>query len=130
MEAVCILLCQKYRQSRREVDSGKIVYKSRCRLIISEYNNIRARLLNSPVLEDTNLMLYSINETTLIKWFKNEVRRDEITLLMQGLSPPQQPLCAAESLPPAQELSASPGPPSNQSSHHHQARRYNWKSKM
>ena len=93
------------------MDSGKVVYKSRWRLIISEYNSIRARLLNSPVLEDTNLMLYSINETTLIKWFKNEVRRDEITLLMQGLSPPQQPLCAAESLPPAQELSASPGPP-------------------
>ena len=56
-------------------------------------------------------MLYSINETTLIKWFKNQVRRDEITLLMQGLTPPQQPLCANESLPPAKELPTSPGPP-------------------
>ena len=107
---MCILLCQKYRQSRREVDLGKVMYKSRWRLIISEYNSIRARLLNSPVLEETNLMLYSINETTLIKWFKNEVRRDEITLLMQGLSPPQQPLCATESLPPARKLPSSPHP--------------------
>ena len=83
VEALCILLCQKYRQSRKEVDLGKAVYKSRWRLIISEYNNIRERLLNSPVLETTScsLMLYSINETTLIKWFKNEARRDEITLL-------------------------------------------------
>lgn len=56
-------------------------------------------------------MLYSINETTLIKWFKNQVRRDEITLLMQGLAPPQQPLCADESLPPAKELPTSPDPP-------------------
>ena len=111
VEAVCILLCQKYRQSRREVDSGKVTYKSRWKLIISEYNSVRARLLNSPVLEETNLMLCSINETTLIKWFKNEVRRDEITLLMQGLTPPQQPLCANESLPPARKLPSSPGPP-------------------
>ena len=108
---MCILLCQKYRQSRRVVDSGKVTYKSRWKLIISEYNSIRARILNSPVLEETNLMLYSINETTLIKWFKNEVRRDEITLLMQGLTPPQQPLCANESLPPARKLPSSPGPP-------------------
>lgn len=85
VEAVCILLCQKYRQSKREVDSGKITYKSRWKLIISEYSSIRARLLNSPVLEEINLMLYSINQTTLVKWFKDEVRRQEITLLMQGL---------------------------------------------
>ena len=112
VEAVCILLCQKYPQSRREVqDSGKAAYTSRWRLIISEYNSIRARLLNSSVLEETNLMLYSINETTLIKWFKNEVRRDEITLLMQGISPPQQTLCANESLPPARKLPSSPGLP-------------------
>ena len=111
MEAVCILLCQKYKQSQRVVDSGKVSYKSRWKLIISEYHSIRARLLNSPVLEETNLMLYSINETTLIKWFKMEARRDEITLLMQGLTPPQQPLCANESLPPAKKLPSSSGPP-------------------
>ena len=55
-------------------------------------------------------MLYSINETTLIKWFKNEVQCDEIALLLRGLSPPQQPLCADESLPPATKLPSSPDP--------------------
>ena len=49
-------------------------------------------------------MLYSINETILIKWFKNEVRRDDITLLMQSLTPPQRPLCANESLSPAKNF--------------------------
>ena len=38
--------------------------------------------LNSPVLEETNLMLYLINKTTLVKWFKNKVQHDDITLLM------------------------------------------------
>ena len=38
--------------------------------------------LNSPVFEETNLMLYLINKTTLVKWFKNKVRHDDITLLM------------------------------------------------
>ena len=56
-------------------------------------------------------MLYSINQTTLVKWFKDEVRRQEITLLMQGLSPPQQQLCADESLLPARKLPSSPSPP-------------------
>ena len=56
--------------------------QSRWRLVISEYNSVRAELLNSPVLEETNLMLYLINETTLGKWFKNKLRHDDITLLM------------------------------------------------
>lgn len=126
-EALFNLLC---RQSRKGVDSGKVVYRFRWRLIIADYNNIRVRLINSPVLEDTNLMLYSINETTVIKWFKNEVRRHEITLLMQGPSLPQPLLCAAECLPPAQKLLANPGPHSSQSPPHHWTRKYNWENKI
>ena len=56
-------------------------------------------------------MLYSINETTLIKWFKDSTRINEIKLLMQGLSPPQPPLTTiSESLPPAKVRPSSPGP--------------------
>ena len=80
---------------------------------MSEYNSVRARLLNSQaLLEGTNLMLYTINETTLVKWFKASSRRNEIKLLMQGLSPPQPPLSMdSESLPPAKICPSQQGPP-------------------
>ena len=76
-----------------------------------EYNGVRARLLNSQArLEGTNLALFNI-ETTLIRWYKDSVRRDEIKLLMQGLSPPQPELCATDRLSPAQSLPSSSGQP-------------------
>jgi hypothetical protein len=53
--------------------SGKR-YTSRWRLMISAYSGIRARLCNSfKLLEETNISLSasSINETTLIKWYKD-----------------------------------------------------------
>jgi len=89
VEALCILLCQKFPHPRREVNAGtgRPVYTSRWKCILSEYNSVRARLLNSQaLLEGTNLVLYTVNETTLLHWYKNSVRRDEIKLLMQGLS--------------------------------------------
>ena len=112
VEALCLLLCEKFPQSRREVHAGKPSTTSRWKLILSEYNSVRARLLNSQaLLEGTNLMLYAINETTLIRWHKNSVRRDEIRLLMQGLSPPQPQFTTdTNSLPPAKSLLSGPGP--------------------
>ncbi len=42
------------------------------------YNSVR-RLLNCiQVTTDTTLALYPINKTTLLKWFKNKVRHDEV----------------------------------------------------
>ena len=55
-------------------------------------------------LEGTNLIPYNINETTLIKWYKDSVRRDDIRMLMQELPPPQHQLVAKERLPPVKEL--------------------------
>ena len=112
VEALCLLLCEKFPQSRREVHAGKPCTTSRWKLILSEYNSVRARLLNSQVLlEGTNLMLYAINQTTLVRWHKNSSRRDEIRLLMQGLSPPQPQFTTdPNSLPPAKSLQSGPGP--------------------
>ena len=37
-------------------------------IVLSDYNSIRQRLLNSEtLLESTNLVLFSINETTLVR---------------------------------------------------------------
>ena len=42
-------------------------YLSRWKLVLQDYNSIRARLFNSErVLEETDLALYVINQTTLV----------------------------------------------------------------
>ena len=112
VEALYLLLCEKFPQSSREVHAGKPFTISRWKLIISEYNSVRARLLNSQaLLEGTNLMLYTINQTTLVRWHKNSSRRDEIRLLMQGLSPPRPQFTTdPNSSPPAKSLQSGPGP--------------------
>ena len=79
-------------------------------MVLSAYNSVRARLLNSQaLLEETNLVLYNLNEATLIRWYKNSIRRDEIKTLTQGLSLPLEQPCATDPLPPAQERPSSPG---------------------
>ena len=44
-----------------------VMYASRWKLVVCEYNNIRSHVYNSQaLLEGTNLMLYSINEGVLV----------------------------------------------------------------
>ena len=111
VEVLCILLYQRHSISKREVKAGKVVCTTRWRLVISDYKSIRARLLNTTALDGVNLVLFTINETTLVKWYMNDVRRDEIRMLMQGLPPSQPQLCADDDLLPAKELPSSPAPP-------------------
>ena len=67
--------------------------------------------MNSEVLvDDTNLTLFTINECTLTKWFKNRLRREEVTTLLQGVALPPSSATTPD-LPEAQEKPASPGPP-------------------
>ena len=114
VEAICIHLCDRFPQARRQITAdGRKVYSSWWRLILSDYNAMQARLVNSQrLLEDTNLTLFTINERTLVSWYKDTVRRDEIKILMQGLSLPAPPFCSSILLPPAQQCpSAPPDPP-------------------
>ena len=87
------------------------------KLVLSAYNQIRGRLRNSQLLsEQTDLALYSLNETTLTKWlvkcnyltttikvdqvftclatyhgrYKNKTRQEKIKTLIQGKSLPVQ----------------------------------------
>ena len=70
MEAICILLTDKHPHPRRHSSPGqqRRGFTSRWKLVLSEYNAIRSRLFNShALLEGTNLVLYAINETTLVR---------------------------------------------------------------
>jgi hypothetical protein len=112
VEAICIRLCDKITQpTRNKLPSGRLVYVSRWKAILSEYNNIRARLLNShALLERTGLTLYNINESTLTRWYKNMSRVQEVRTLLQGLSLPLTATCASESLPEACTQTSEPQP--------------------
>ena len=56
--------------------------------------------MNSPsLLERTGLTLYNINESTLVGWYKNTSRVQEVRTLLQGLDLPSVEACTAESLP-------------------------------
>lgn len=70
VEAICIRLCDKHTQPRRSVESGRRGYVSRWKLILEEYSKVQSRLFNSSTLmAETNLALYTINETTLRQWY-------------------------------------------------------------
>lgn len=111
-------LCETITQPHRERHYGqRECYTSRWKLILEEYNCVRARLLNSAaLLEGTDLALFPINETTLVRWYKNTTRTNEVKLLLQGRSLPGSQLsCASDSLPPAQSRPCSlPPPPDDQ----------------
>ena len=100
VEAICICLCDRITQpTKSKLPSGRQIYISRWKAILSEYN-IRVRLLNShTLLEKTGLTLYHINESTLIRWYKNTSRVQEVRMLLQGLNLPSIPPAATDSLP-------------------------------
>ena len=100
VEAVCSLLLERYPTAQRG-DRSAGSYRSRWKLVVSEYNAIKARLANSTVRD---IALYSINETTLKKWFQDTVRLEEVKLLLLGQPLPDPPMCSAHPLPAAQKI--------------------------
>ena len=115
VEAICIHLCDTIASHQRKSRQRSIRYTSRWDRILSKYNSIRSRVLNSAsVLEGTTLALYPINKATLLRWYKNTTRRDEIKTLMQGLNPPTPRPCSFLPLPPAKRLCVLPPEPPQQ----------------
>jgi hypothetical protein len=117
-EAICLRLCDIITQpTKSKLPSGRQVYTSRWKAVLSEYNNIRVRLLNSEaLLERTCLTLFHINETTLIKWYKDTSRVSEVRTLLQGLKLPTVQPCTAEKLP---EVNTQPKEPPEPPPHPH-----------
>ena len=97
VEAVCSLLLEKYPTAQRG-DRSAGSYRSRWKLVVTDYNAIKSRLANSTIQV---IALYTINETTLKKWFQDAVRQEEIKLLLLGQQLPVPPMCSTCPLPDA-----------------------------
>ena len=111
VEAICIRLCNNITKPRKETGiSRKNIYTSRWKLKLLAYINVRSRLMNSQaLLKGTNVVLFNIKEATLVRWYKNTTRRDEIKQLMQGLSTPLATMStASETLPPPVKHPSTP----------------------
>ncbi len=52
-------------------------------------------------MQSTTLQLVEVNQTTLIQWHNKWVKRQDVTLLLQGISLPGTLPVASEDLPPA-----------------------------
>ncbi len=99
VEAICILLCDKYGASVRHVNRKKVSVTSRWKQVLEAYRSVRGRLLNSSrLLEDTNLVLFNINEATLVRWYKGTTRINEVKMLLQGVTTPAPSSCSATPL--------------------------------
>ncbi len=88
VEAICLRLCDSISGPSRSTNkcagpsgSTRRDYSSRWNRILSEYNNIRARVMGScAVMESTSISLYPLNKATLLKWYKKSERITEVML--------------------------------------------------
>ncbi|XP_058625088.1 uncharacterized protein LOC131536281 [Onychostoma macrolepis] len=98
VEAIFIRLCRIHQSPRRK---GKGTL-SRWSLILHDYRKIRQLILsNGAIMQDTTLQLVEVSQTTLVQWHNGRVRKQDQTLLLQGIDLPDAFGVAAEALPPA-----------------------------
>lgn len=114
IEAIFIRLCRIHRSPRKK---GKGSF-TRWTLILHDYGMIRQLILNNEaIMQNTNLQLVEVNQTTLVQWHNNRVRRQDLSVLLQGINLPSPLPVAAEPLPPASVRPASPPSQSRREEH-------------
>ncbi|CAM4694811.1 unnamed protein product [Leuciscus chuanchicus] len=97
-------LCRIHRSPRRKGKSSS----TRWTLILHDYGTIRQLLLNNgPIMQNTNLQLVEVNQATLVQWHNEKIRRQDLSVLLQGINLPAPLPVASEPLPPASVRPAS-----------------------
>ncbi|XP_067281054.1 uncharacterized protein [Pseudorasbora parva] len=105
VEAIFIRLCHIH-QSPKKKGKGSL---SRWSLILNDYRKIRQLILsNGAIIQDTTLQLVEVNQTTLVQWHNGRVKKQDETLLLQGIDLPDPLGVAAESLQPANVRAVAP----------------------
>lgn len=105
IEAIFIRLCRIHRSPRKK-GKGSL---TRWTLILHDYGTIRQLILNNgAIMQNTTLQLVEVNQTPLVQWHNNRVRRQDLSVLLQGINVPAPLPVAAEPLPPASVRLASP----------------------
>ncbi|CAL8318211.1 unnamed protein product [Merluccius merluccius] len=109
VEAIFIRLCAIHRSPKKR-GTGTV---SRWDLVLEDYRRIRQRILaNGAVMQQTTMQLVDVSHTTLVQWHNKRVKRQDSTVVMQGLDLPSRLSVATDPLPSAniRPLSAPPHP--------------------
>ncbi|XDV52295.1 hypothetical protein PO909_021038 [Leuciscus waleckii] len=105
VEAIFIRLCRIHPSPRKK----EKVTLSRWSLVLHDYRKIRQLILsNGAIMQDTTLQLVEVNQTTLVQWHNGRVKKQDQTLLLQGIDLPDPLGVAAQALPPARVLAVAP----------------------
>lgn len=111
VETIFIRLCSIHPSPKRK---GKGTL-SRWSLILQEYQRIRQLVLgNSLVMGGTSMQLVEVNQNTLIQWYNIRQKKQELSVLLQGIQLPQPLPEAHEPLQVAKRLRTEPEQPGEQ----------------
>lgn len=106
VETIFVRLCRLHKTPKKQGQGGTL---TRWTLILQDYRNIRQLILgNEAIMLSTTLQLVEVNQMTLIQWHNKRVKRQDVTLLMQGINLPGPLPLAFEVLPPANIRPAAP----------------------
>ncbi|KAL0970157.1 hypothetical protein UPYG_G00238140 [Umbra pygmaea] len=110
VEAIFVRLCSLHK-SQKKKGNGTV---TRWTLILQDYKRIRQLILaNGAIMQSTTLQLVEVNQTTLIQWHNRRVKRQDLSVLMQGINLPGSIPVASEPLPPA-NVRPAVAPPQHQ----------------
>ncbi len=111
VETIFIRLCTIHPSPKRK---GKGML-SRWSLILQDYRRIRQLVLgNSLVMGGTSMQLVEVNQNTLIQWYNNRQKKQELSVLLQGIQLPQTLPEAQEPLQAAKRPRTEPEQPAEQ----------------
>ncbi|KAL1276090.1 hypothetical protein QQF64_035713 [Cirrhinus molitorella] len=111
VETIFIRLCTVHPSPKRK---GKRTLP-RWSLILQDYRRIRQLVLgNSLVMGETSLQLVEVNQNTLIQWYNNRQKKQELSVLLQGIQLPQPLPEAQEPLQAAKHQRTEPVQPAEQ----------------
>ncbi|XP_043965569.1 uncharacterized protein LOC122827064 isoform X2 [Gambusia affinis] len=108
-ECICFKLFKEYQQARnRPKDSkGKVLPVPQS--IIQTYCHIKQLLEDSrPIQDQTNLLLVTINNTTVCAWLHERQKRTDRDALLQGVNLPPKVSVADASFPEARQFPSLP----------------------
>ncbi|XP_055016727.1 cyclin-dependent kinase 12-like [Boleophthalmus pectinirostris] len=98
-ECVCLRLAKEFEQARNRPKDTKGKTLPIPQSIVSVYGNIRQLLEDSRVvLDQTNMVLVPLNNTTVSSWLLRRDKRKDRDMLLQDTVLPEQPLPAANTL--------------------------------
>ncbi|XP_059182350.1 uncharacterized protein LOC131961095 [Centropristis striata] len=96
VESICVKLCNIHKSPQKQGTYSL----TRWTLILTDYSKIRQLVLgNATVMGSTTLQLFDVNQTTLTQWHNKRLKRQDSSILLQGVNLPDSVPVAARPLP-------------------------------